>query len=76
MKTITELNTKFKDLTIAKVKLDRFFTKFLDKFDKQMDSCNTNTPIWKLYNTKCKEYEEITYQIRSTEYYMNKVNDV
>lgn len=76
MKTLNELKQEYKNLTIAKIQLDRFFTKFLDKYDSKMNPCNTNTPIWKLYHAKHKEYEEISYKLRTTEYYMKQVQNV
>lgn len=76
MKSKTELIEDIKDLTIKKIKLDRFFTKFLDKYDRKMDPCNTNTPIWKLYHEKHKEYEDVSQKLRVTEYYMKQVTNV
>jgi hypothetical protein len=54
------------------MKLDKFFTMFLDKFEKQMDPDNTNTPIWKLYKTKLKEYDKVSYDIKATDYWLSK----
>ena len=67
---------KRNDLYIQRMKLDRFFTMFLDKFEKQMDSDNTNTPIWKLYKTKLKEYDAIQRDIKSATYWITKGNYV
>ena len=59
-------------LIVQKMKLDKFFTMFLDKFEKQMDPDNTNTPIWKLYKTKLKEYDKVSYDIKATDYWLSK----
>ena len=59
-------------LIVQKMKLDKFFTMFLDKFEKQMDPDNTNTPIWKLYKTKLKEYDKVSYDIKTTDYWLSK----
>tara|TARA_B110000977_G_scaffold120021_1_gene154593 strand:+ start:1899 stop:2129 length:231 start_codon:yes stop_codon:yes gene_type:complete len=76
MKTLEQLHIEEKELLIKKIKLNRFFTKYLDKFHHKMKSENTNTPIWDLYNTKMKEYEEIDYGIKTNAYYISKHRNV
>ena len=76
MKTLKELQLEQKDLLIEKIKLDRFFTKYLDKFSSKMHPENTNTPIWKLYNTKLEEYEDVNRRLRTNEYYVRKYGNV
>lgn len=63
---------KYRDLSIEKMKLDKFFTMYLDKFDKQMDPNKPNTPIWKLFRTKSEEYNKLCQEIRNTEYWIKK----
>lgn len=60
------------DLTIQRMRLDKFFTLFLDKFEKKMNSDVTNTPVWNLYKTKMKEYESIQRYITLTNYYLKR----
>lgn len=60
------------ELILQKMKLDKFFSMFLEKFDRQMDSDNTNTPVWKLYKSKLKEYEKIDYEIKANQYWLKK----
>ena len=60
------------DLTVQRMKLDKFFTLFLDKFEKKMNPDSPNTPIWSLYKTKMKEYESIQRGITLTNYYLKR----
>ena len=60
------------ELIIKRMKLDRFFTLFLDKFEKQMHPEKTDTKIWKLYKAKLKEYDDVQRGIKAAEYWINK----
>ena len=64
------------ELILQKMKLDKFFSMFLEKFERQMDSDNTDTPVWKLYKTKLKEYEKIDYDIKANQYWLKKEQHV
>lgn len=64
------------ELILQKMKLDKFFSMFLEKFERQMDSDNTDTPVWKLYKTKLKEYEKIDYEIKANQYWLKKEQHV
>lgn len=55
-----------------KMKMDKFFSMFLEKFERKMDADDTDTAIWKLYNAKLKEYDAIQRGIRTSAYYANK----
>jgi hypothetical protein len=57
---------------MQKMKLDKFFTMYLDKFDKQMDSERPNTPVWKLFKKKSDEYSKLNQEIRNIEYWIKK----
>ena len=61
---------------LERMKLDRFFSLFLDKFERKMDPDNTNTPIWKLYKQKLKEYDKVQHDIKSAEYWIKKGSHV
>ena len=63
-------------LIIERMKLDKFFSMFLEKFERQMDPDKTDTPVWKLYKNKLKEYEKVQHDIRSAEYWINKERHV
>lgn len=67
---------KYNDLLLQKMHLDKFFSMFLEKFDRKMDPDNTNTPIWKLYKSKLKEYEKLDREIKATKYWINKEKNV
>lgn len=71
---MNELQLQLNDLNIQKMKLDKFFTLFLDKFDSKMKSDNPTTPIWKLYKQKGEEYSKLNQQIRNTQYWISKSN--
>jgi hypothetical protein len=73
---MTDLEIKYRDQQLQLMKLDKFFTMFLDKFSSKMSPEKTNTPIWKLYNEKTKEYNELYRDIRITEYYIKREANV
>ena len=60
-------------LLIERMKMDKFFSMFLEKFERKMDPDKTDTPIWKLYKSKLKEYGELQREIKATEYWLNKI---
>ena len=64
--------TRRHELLMQKMKLDKFFTMYLDKFDKQMDPEKPNTPVWKLYRQKSADYNKISQEIRNIEYWIKK----
>jgi hypothetical protein len=67
---------KYGDLQVQKMKLDKFFSMFLEKFDRQMDPDKTETPVWKLYKNKLKEYEKVDHELKATQYWINKERNV
>ena len=71
--TLTE---KYNSLQIEKMKLDKFFSMFLEKFERKMDTDNTDTPIWKLYKTKLKEYDKVSQELKNTQYWISKEQNV
>ena len=44
-------------LMADKMKLDKFFSMYLDKVGSKMDPDVPNTPVWKLYKEKLNEYD-------------------
>ncbi len=40
---------RYNELIAIKMRLDKFFTMFLDTYGDKMDPDNAETPIWKLY---------------------------
>jgi len=59
-------------LTREKAILNTFMSKFLDKFERKMNSDKVDTPIWDLYKTKMREYNQIDGLIRSAQYYLER----
>jgi hypothetical protein len=71
--TLTE---KYNSLQIEKMKLDKFFSMFLEKFERKMDADKTDTPVWKLYKSKLKEYDKISQELKATQYWISKEHNV
>jgi hypothetical protein len=69
-----ELQKTYSKLLSERMKLDKFFSLYLDKFERKMDQENTNTPIWNLYKKKLKEYADLGKTIKAAEYYLKKTN--
>lgn len=67
---------KHQQLIIQKMKLDKFFSMFLEKFERQMDPEKIDTPIWKLYKEKLKEYGTINQAIKNEQYWIQKERNV
>lgn len=66
------LNEIYISLLNQKMKLDKFFSLFLDKLGDKMDPDETDTPVWKLYREKTKEYSELDKTIKIANYYLKK----
>lgn len=58
------------NLIIDKMKMDKFFTKFLDEHDLTEE--NTCTPEWNTYKVMVKNYEQLNSSIKTTDYYIKK----
>ena len=67
-----ELQKLYNSFLGERMKMDKFFTMYLDKFEKKMDPDNTKTPIWDLYKKKLKEYSELNQSLKAAEYFMKK----
>ncbi len=57
--TIQQIHTS---LLNEKMKLDKFFSLFLDKFEKKMDPEKPDTPVWQLYKTKRMNMQNLINQ--------------
>jgi hypothetical protein len=64
------LLTHRNELIIQKMKMDKFFTRFLDAH--QLTEENTCTPEWHTYKTMLNDYEKLNASIKSTDYYIKK----
>lgn len=71
MSTTSKIN-EYQELLGVKMRLDKFFSMFLDQYGDQMDSDNTDTPVWKLYKAKLKDYDNVSRSIKEVEYWMKK----
>ena len=67
---------KYNEASLQKMKLDKFFSMFLEKFERKMDPDKTDTPVWKLYKQKLKEYDDVQRNIKSAQYWISKGNNV
>jgi hypothetical protein len=65
----TELESIMGSLIVSKMKIDRFFSIFLDKFP--MDADELDTPVWKTYKMMLEEYDRIKNLTATTEYYLS-----
>jgi hypothetical protein len=73
MSTTSKIN-EYQELLGVKMRLDKFFSMFLDQYGDQMDSDNTDTPVWKLYKAKLKDYDNVSRSIKEAEYWMKKAD--
>lgn len=64
----TELHQIKYDLQVKRMKLDKFFTMFLD--NTELETEDTTTTDWKVYNEMTKEYQNVNELIRATDYYL------
>ena len=67
-----ELQAKRSSLQIEKMKLDKLFSMYLDKFGSKMDPEKPNTKIWALYKAKLKEYDAVSQKIKHLDYWISK----
>lgn len=67
---------KYNTLLLQKMKLDKFFSMFLEKFERQMDPEKIDTPVWKLYKAKLKEYAKVNQDLKNEQYWINKEKNV
>ena len=68
----TNLQELLDEVIIQKMKMDRFFSMFLEKFENDMDPNVLGTPIWNLYNTKMSQYKELRSLETATKYYLSR----
>lgn len=66
--SLSQLHEIKHDLQIKRMKLDKFFTMFLDS--TELETEDTTTTDWKVYNEMTKEYQHVNELIRTTDYYL------
>jgi hypothetical protein len=70
--TTTSKIQDYQELLGVKMRLDKFFSMLLDQYGDKMDPDNTDTPVWKLYKAKLKEYDTVSRSIKEADYWMKK----
>jgi hypothetical protein len=71
---VAGLNNLLSDLLKQRKKMDVWFDKYLDAVEKQMKPSEPDSPVWKLYNSKFSEYEDLQASIKSVNYFREKYN--
>ena len=66
----SKLQELLNEVILQKMKMDKFFSMFLEKFENDMDPNVLGTPIWNLYNTKMAQYKELRSLETATQYYL------
>lgn len=59
---------------IEKMKLDKFFSMFLDAYGDGLnaDNIDNTNPLWKLYRGKLKEYNDVETTINRTKFHIDQ----
>lgn len=57
---------------MQKARLDKYFTEFLDKNEKEMSDDNYDSPAWKQYRVMLKDYDTVEKFITTSKYYITK----
>jgi|LakMenE01Jun11ns_1017448.scaffolds.fasta_scaffold8993905_2 hypothetical protein len=64
-----------KSFVIEKMKMDKYFSIFLDDNEHEMNlSENYDSPAWVTYKQKMKEYNDIERFVNQSRYYLSKTN--
>ena len=58
------------DFVVEKMKLDKFFSVFLEENNLDMEDINSNK--WSMYRNKLKEYSSVTQKIKWSDYYLGR----
>lgn len=70
MMSVGELRVLKHDLLVEKMKLDKFFSVFLE--ENELDPKNKDTIEWQLYNNMTAQYHSTDRLIRITDFYLLK----
>lgn len=65
---LAELQAVYAKLSVDRMKLDRFFTVFLD--NAVMDQDDPDSDDWITYREMLKNYDQVKSLIKTTEYYL------
>lgn len=67
-----DLVTAHNLFVLQKAKLDKYFSEFLDKNEKEMSEDNYDSPAWVSYRIMLKDYDTVQKFITTSRYYINK----
>lgn len=68
----SEINRIYIDLVNTKYRLSKWFDRFLDMFDEQLDQAKQSDPLRRIYNHKFEKYSEVQRTMKTAEYFMKK----
>lgn len=74
LRDLNELLEEKNTLIIKRMQMDKFFSRYLEKFERKMDPEKPNTNIWKLYRAKMAEYGKISQEIKNLDYWISKAH--
>lgn len=72
MKDYSKIRDIHTTLSTKRMKLDRWFDKYLDMFSEKLEHVEKTDPIKKLYNSKFDEYSSVSRVIKIAENYMKE----
>ncbi len=70
--TLRELEDLRDKKIVEKMKLDKFFSMFLSAYELDADDDVDESPLWKLYKQKLKEYQNVENTINRTKFYIDQ----
>ena len=66
-----DLAAAYNFFIIERAKMDKYFSEFLEQNDDEMSE-NFDSPSWKVYREKLKEYDTIQRFIKTSNFYLTK----
>ena len=68
-----ELQEMHQELIVNKMRLDKFFSIFLE--ENELDHDDLDDPNWVIYKDRLSEYRTTSHLIKRAEYHMGKLHD-
>lgn len=65
-----DLKQKHDEFIVQKMKLDKFFSDFLDRYDLELEE--TNSENWVTYKQKLDEYVNLSQKIKWSQFYLGR----
>ena len=73
-KDVKKLNEIKTELSFKQKQMDLFFDEYLEVFDDKMNASATqDSPEWKAYKDKYKEYTDLKSDLKLVEYYLGLI---